>query len=71
MQTFSAQNYYKPTPAKLVKLAMAMKGFIASVSVGTFVSGNETIAFVLLVVGAVLNEVINFFSDDEPQTPQS
>lgn len=65
-QTFSHKNYYKPTPAKLIKLALAIKGFIGSISVGTFISGNEKLAFVMLVIGAITNEVINFFSDESP-----
>lgn len=56
-------NYFKPNSKKAKKLAIFVKGIAGALSGTAYVNGNANASLVLLVIGAVANEVINLFSD--------
>jgi len=56
-------GYFKPNTKKAIKLAVAVKGLTASLAAMAFVNDNKDYLMVVLIVGAVANEAINFFSD--------
>lgn len=64
-------GYFKPNTKKAIKLAIAVKGLTASLAAMAFVTNNTTYLAIVLIVGAVANEAINFLSDDtKTETPQ-
>jgi len=71
MAIFSADGYFKHTPLWVKKVLMAVKGIIGTVSISTFFTGHETFAFVLLLVGAAIDELSKFIKEDEPKQDQS
>jgi len=56
-------GYFKPNTKKAIKLAVAVKGLTASLAAMAFVSDNKNYLMVVLIVGAIANEAINFMSD--------
>jgi hypothetical protein len=56
-------GYFKPNTKKAIKLAVAVKGLTASLAAMAFVNDNKNYLMIVLIVGAVANEAINFFSD--------
>ena len=68
------KNYFKPTSKKIEKLLLALKGFVGTIAVTTFVSGDPKIAFYFLIGGAAIDFLLRCNSDDstdKTQTPQS
>lgn len=57
-------GYFKPNTKQAIKLAIAVKGLTASFATMAFVNDNTKYMMIVLVVGAIANEAINFFSDD-------
>lgn len=51
-------NYFKPTPKVILKISLAMKGFIGTVSAAAFFDGNKNAAFWFLVAGAAIDFII-------------
>ena len=58
------KNYGKKTK-KLIRLAVAVKSLTATIGASVYFTENKDAAFVILIIGAVLNEVINFLGNDE------
>ena len=55
--TFEWKNFVKPTPTNLLFLVEGLKGIIGTVAISTYVTGNEKIAFWILIAGAALDFV--------------
>jgi hypothetical protein len=65
--TFKLSNWDKPNPKKVKKVAGALASFLTSISVATFFTNHETIAFILLITQIALRELVIplFGSEDE------
>lgn len=63
-------GYFKPNSKKAIKLAIAVKGLTASLAAMAFVNENQKYMMIILVVGAIANEAINFLSDDTKTTEE-
>lgn len=62
-------SYLKPNTKKAIKIAIAIKGFTASIATAAYLVANAEAALVVAIIGAVANEVINCLSDSEdPKT---
>ena len=46
------KNYYKPTPKKLLKISLALRGMVATVSGAAYFQNDLKTAFWFLVAGA-------------------
>jgi len=57
-------GYFKPNTKKAIKLAIAIKGLTASLTAMAFISEKPNVMLIIMIVGAVANEAINFLSDD-------
>lgn len=57
-------SYFKPNTKKAIKLAAAIKGLTATFAGFAYVSDKPTLMLIVMIVGAVANETINFLSDD-------
>lgn len=57
-------GYFKPNSKKAIKLAIAIKGLTASLAAMAFFAEKPSYIMVIMVIGAISNEAINFFSDD-------
>lgn len=51
-------NYFKPNSKTVLKISLAMKGFIGSISAAAFFDGNKNAAFWFLVGGAFIDFLI-------------
>lgn len=51
-------NYFKPTPKALLKVSLALRGFIGTVATATYFEGNKDAAFWFLVAGAAVDLII-------------
>ena len=56
-------GYFKPNSKKAIKLAIALKGLTAALAAMSFVTAKPQLFIAVLIVGAIANEAINFFSD--------
>ena len=56
-------GYFKPNTKKAIKLAVAVKGLTVSLAAMAFVNDDKNYLMIVLIVGAVANEAINFLSD--------
>lgn len=56
-------GYFKPNTKKAIKLAMAVKGLTASIVAMAYFNDKPNLMFIIMMVGAVANEVINMLSD--------
>lgn len=63
MMSFSWRNYTKPTPRNLEALAASLRRLVAIVA-GTslILEANEWVTLSILLLGAALDELKNFFS---------
>jgi hypothetical protein len=59
------QNYFKPTPAGLLRVSLGLKTMIGTLSGAAYFNGNKDAAFWFLVAGAVVDFIINCFGDDK------
>lgn len=59
--------YFKPNSKQAIKIAVAVKGLTASVVAMAYVNDKPNLMFILMIVGAVANEAINFLSDGTKQ----
>lgn len=46
------KNYYKPTPKKLLKVSLALRGMVATISGAAYFQNDLKAAFWFLVTGA-------------------
>lgn len=61
--SFSWKNYFKPTPRNLEYMATSMRRIVAVIAGTTIVvDSNHWITFSIILVGAVLDELKNFFA---------
>ncbi len=61
--TFSWKNYAKPTPGNLEGLAGALRRLVAVLAgFSIFMEANKYIPLVIVLVGALLDELKNFFA---------
>lgn len=49
----------------MIRLAVFVKGLSASLGASAFVMENKNLAFGILIVGAICNELINFINDTD------
>lgn len=63
MQNISIRNYFEPTPKNVQKWLLALKSIMATVGGAAYFSENQKAAFWVLVGGAILNELANFFAN--------
>lgn len=59
-------GYFKPTPKRLQKMALAFKTVLGTLALSSYAVDNPKIGFWLLVCGAAIDFIIQCFSDDEP-----
>lgn len=52
---------------KLLRLALAVKGFTAAIGVSALVADYKWVAIAILIVGAIANEVINYVGNDRDE----
>ena len=57
------KNYFKPNTKKAIKLAIFVKSVTASLATMAFFNDKPNVLFIVMVTGAVCNELINFLSD--------
>lgn len=57
-------KYFKPNSKKAIKLAIAIKGLTASLTAMAFFNDKPNYMFAIMIVGAIANEAINFFSEE-------
>lgn len=60
---FGWNQFYRPLPAPLKSFLTSFKLIIGSVAVSSYVTQNEKLGFWLLVIGAFIDSVINFFGE--------
>ena len=56
-------SYFKPNTKRAIKLAMAIKGLTASLTTMAYVNDKPNWMFIIMIIGAIANEVINILSD--------
>lgn len=61
------QNYFKPTPKKLLKLSLGLKAFIGTIAASAYAQSPRA-AFWMLVIGAFLDFIIDLQKPDEPRS---
>jgi ABC-type cobalt transport system substrate-binding protein len=59
----SFKNYFEPTPKNIQKLMFGIKAIIGTAGTAEFFSGNPNAAFYLMLAGAIINEIGNFFGE--------
>jgi len=57
------KNYYQPTPKKWRQLGDALLAVSTFVTAQSIVAGNQTVALVAVILGAVGKFLTNFFSE--------
>lgn len=65
---FGWKHYYRPLPKPLQQLLSSLKVFIGAISVGSYFSERPTLAFWLLVAGAGVDFILNFFAEAPVET---
>jgi hypothetical protein len=65
---FGWKHYYRPLPKPLQQLMVSAKMFIGAIAVSSYVADHETRAFWLLVAGAALDFILNFFAEAPVET---
>jgi len=60
-------NYFKPSSKGILKVSLALKTFIATISGAAYFSGNKDATIWFLVAGAFIDFIINCVSDDTAQ----
>lgn len=60
----SIKNFWKPTPAKLKKIAWSIKAFTASTGIVALANGHQWVAITIAVVGGLADLFIELYSDD-------
>lgn len=62
-------KYFQPNTKKAIKLATFIKGITASMTTMAYMTERPTAMFVIMIIGAIANETINFLSDaSDPKT---
>ena len=58
------KNYYKPTSKKLLKMSLALRGMVATVSGAAYFQNDLKAAFWFLVAGAGIDFIIQCLDPD-------
>ena len=62
-------KYFQPNTKKAIKLATFIKGVTATMTTAAYIIERPTAMFVIMIIGAIANETINFLSDaSDPKT---
>lgn len=61
-------NYFKPSSKMVLKVSLALKGFIGTISAATFFDGNKTAAFWFLIAGAFVDFILQCIDSDTEKT---
>jgi len=70
MAFISADGYFQHTPPWVKKAMISVKTIIGVVSVSSFASGHEKVAFFTMLAGAVINELSEFIKDGTKPEPK-
>jgi len=63
-------SYFKPNTKKAIKIATAIKGLSATAAASAYIMASAELTLIILIVGGLANEAINFLSDNEnPNSP--
>lgn len=65
MAIFSHDGYFKHTPVWVKKVLIAVKGIIGAIAISAFFNNHETFAFIILIIGALIDELMKFIKEDE------
>lgn len=63
MKKISIRNYFEPTPKNVQKWLLSLKLILATIGGSAYAAENQKMAFWILVGGAILNELANFFAN--------
>lgn len=63
MKKISIRNYFEPTPKNVQKVLLSLKTLLATIGGAAYFSENQKAAFWILIGGAILNELANFFAN--------
>lgn len=58
---FSYKNYFRPTPKNIQQLLLSLKAVVATAALTTYAMASEKVGFFILLGGAALGELANFF----------
>ena len=58
------RNYYRPTPKKLLKISLALRGMVATISGAAYFQNDLKAAFWFLVAGAGIEFIIQCIEPD-------
>lgn len=61
---FSIANYYKPTPARIRKIADSILAGVLFLSASSIFNEHSGFALAIFSVGAIAKVVSNFFTED-------
>jgi len=70
---FKLANYGKGKSKLLLRLSMFFKGVTGLLAVSTYIMANPTLAIVIVVIGAVATELVEFIKEEQKEdaTPDS
>lgn len=62
-------KYFQPNTKKAIKLATFIKGVTATMTTAAYIIERPTAMLIIMIIGAIANETINFLSDaSDPKT---
>ena len=64
-------GYFKPNTKMAIKVALAIKGLTASMVTMAYVNNKPNYMFIIMMIGAAANELINILSDATQPTDKS
>jgi len=59
------KNYFSTTPKHIQKWIFGIKSILGTAAATAYVNGSEQMAFWAMVIGAVLGELGNLFSEEQ------
>ena len=59
-------NYWAETATSVKKIALALRTFVGTITASAYVQGNVQLAFYILLVGAIIDFLLNFLPPDKP-----
>lgn len=63
------KKFFAPTPVRIKKILLALKGFIGAIAVSNYFNGNKDVAFWFLVAGAFVDFLLNCTVDKDGTPP--
>lgn len=57
-------GYYKPTPKRVQRILLAVKGILATVAGSSYLSGHEKAAFWIMIATGAISELVNLMHDE-------